>query len=100
MSVSAFFLAFIWGILWAMTIQFVPVAVFLAQKRTWLTVVIGIGIDVAIGFLAALDAPTPFAAWAYQFFVIALSSVGIITRSLVNESNEHKEIIDVAQNTR
>lgn len=99
-GVSAFFLAFIWGVMWALTIQYIPIAVYWAQKRTWITVVAGVGVDLAIGLLAIPDAPSPFWMWAYQFIIIGLSSVGIITRSLVNEWHEQKEIIDAAKDTR
>ena len=100
LSLSAFFLSIIWGITWALTIQFVPPAIYLAQKRTWLTVVVGIGIDMALGFMAIQDATTPAWAWFFQFIVIALSSVGIITRSLLNEWREQKEIINATKDTR
>ena len=100
LGVSAFFLAFIWGVIWALTIQYIPFAVYLAQKRTWMTVVAGVGVDLAIGLLTVPDAPNTFWMWAYQFIIVALSSVGIITRSLVNEWHEQKEIINAAQDTR
>lgn len=99
-GVSAFFLAFIWGVIWALTIQHVPLAAYLAQKRTWMTVVAGVGVDLAIGLLAVQDASSPFWMWVYQFAIVALSSIGIIARSLVNEWHEQKESINAAKNTR
>lgn len=99
-GVSAFFLAFIWGVIWALTIQHVPLAAYLAQKRTWMTVVAGVGVDLAIGLLAVSDASSPIGMWALQFAIIALSSIGIIARSIINEWREQKEIINAAQDTR
>jgi hypothetical protein len=99
LTISALYLAFIWGVIWALTIQCVPLAAYLANKRTWLTVVIGVGVDLAIGLMTTVDAPTPRAAWEYQFYVIALSSVGIIVRSIINEWREHQEDINAAQNS-
>lgn len=38
-------LAVIWGGIWAVTLQYVPLGRFLAARRTWLTVVVGVGGD-------------------------------------------------------
>lgn len=73
-------LALIWGALWALFLQLHPWGKWLAFRRTWITVVIGVGIDLAI-LLLALDWQT----WATVATVIAASSVGIIVRSLYNE---------------
>lgn len=56
---------------------------FLASERTWITVAIGVGVDLLIGFV--LD---PI--WMMIAAVVAFSSVGIIARSLINESNKPK----------
>lgn len=70
-------LAFFWGFLWAAYLQFTKQGQFLVLKRTWLTVVIGIGVDLLIAYGGD---------WWTVSAVIAVSSVGIIIRSLWNES--------------
>jgi putative flippase GtrA len=57
-----------------------PWGKWLAIKRTWLTVVVGVGVDLAL-LLMVLDIHT----WSIVAAVIAASSVGIIVRSLYNE---------------
>ncbi len=73
-------LALIWGAIWALFLQLHPWGQWLAIKRTWLTVVIGVGVDMAL-LLLVLDIHT----WTAVATVIAASSVGIIVRSLYNE---------------
>lgn len=72
-------LAFGWGIGWAAYLELHRHGQFLATERTWLTVVIGIGVDLAI-------------AWPGDWYVVALvigaSSVGVIARSLMNEQRQ------------
>lgn len=69
-------LAFGWGIGWASYLQFNRHGQFLSNERTWLTVVIGIGVDLLIAYPAD---------WYTVAFVISASSLGIIFRSLWNE---------------
>ena len=70
------FVALLWGILLAVFLQHNRLGSFLANQRTWLTVVAGVGVDLLIAYRA-------------EYFtvvaVIAISSVGIIGRSLWNE---------------
>ena len=73
-------LALIWGAIWALFLQLHPWGQWLAIKRTWLTVVIGVGVDMAL-LLLVLDIGT----WTAVAAVIAASSIGIIVRSLYNE---------------
>jgi len=73
-------LALIWGAIWALFLQIHPWGQWLAIKRTWLTVVIGVGVDMAL-LLLVLDIRT----WSAVATVIAASSIGIIARSLYNE---------------
>lgn len=77
-------LAFLWGGGWAAFIQFNRYGKFLARERTWITVVVGIGIDLIIAF--------PWAGshsdWYTVAGVIAASAVGIIIRSLHNEQKQ------------
>lgn len=80
---TALFFAAIWGGLWALFLQWHPWGRWLALKRTWLAVVIGVGVDLAI-LLLILDPQT----WTSVAAVIAASSIGIIVRSLYNEHHE------------
>ena len=73
-------LAILWGAVWAIVLQFVPIGQFLASKRKWVTVVVGVGVDL----LLALPI-TPFQYWWPIALIIVLSSLGIIYRSLHNE---------------
>ena len=70
--------ALLWGILWACAIQFNRLGRFLATERTWIAVVVGIGVDLLIGLGAT---------WWHIWLVVAFSSLGIIARSLINEHN-------------
>jgi uncharacterized membrane protein YczE len=79
----AIFYALIWGVLWALFLQWHPWGQWLAIKRTWLAVVIGVGVDLVI-LLLILDPQT----WASVAAVIAASSIGVIVRSLYNEHHE------------
>lgn len=70
-------LGFSWGFIWAAYLQFTKQGQFLVLKRTWLTVVVGIGVDLIIAYAGD---------WWTVAAVIAVSSIGIIIRSLWNES--------------
>jgi hypothetical protein len=84
-------LAFIWGLFWAGMLQHHPLGRFLARRRTWLTVVIGVGVDLLLLYVVlALEE------WLLVVAVLGLSSVGIIGRSLWNEQREIERQIDVA----
>ncbi len=76
-------LAIVWGFGWAAILQHTEKGRFLARKRTWLTVVIGVGVDLLI--LAPL---VGWYAWLLMGLVIGLSALGIIGRSLSNEYDE------------
>ena len=77
-------LGILWGALWAVFIQFNRHGKFLAEERTWITVVIGVGIDLLIAY--------PWGGGQGDWFTVALvistSSIGIIVRSLANEKKE------------
>ncbi len=76
-------LAVVWGALWALFLQYHGWGQWLAVRRTWLTVVAGIGVDLAL-LATVLD----LAAWLLTAGVIAASSIGIIVRSIANERRE------------
>lgn len=83
-------MSFFWGVFWASFLQFHSMGQFLAQKRTWLTVVIGVGVDTLL-----LLPVIPKRAWVKLLAVLGLSSIPIILRSLINELTETNEAIDV-----
>lgn len=82
-TMFAFILAGIWGAMWAAFLQRNYHGRFLAARMTWLTVVIGIGVDMAILILVI-----PFEMWIRVLAVIAASSIAIIARSLRNEADD------------
>lgn len=87
MILLAIVLALFWGVLWAAFLQFSRWGQYLALRRTWLTVVIGVGIDLLIlALIVSLEA------WLWMGAVFASSSLGIIARSLYNEHQDEKAI--------
>ncbi|MCB0137108.1 MAG: hypothetical protein KDD75_18540 [Caldilineaceae bacterium] len=76
-------LAAVWGVVWALFLQYHPWGQWLAVRRTWLTVVAGVGVDLAL-LATVLDLAT----WLTVAGVIAASSIGIIARSIANERRE------------
>lgn len=70
----------LWGILWAICLQWTDWGRWLAVRRTWITVVIGVGVD---GFICLLV--LPFDLWLQAAAVVVASSLAIIARSLINE---------------
>lgn len=78
-------LGVVWGTMWALALQFTRWGRWLAIRRTWLTVVVGVGMDGLILLLVL-----PFNLWLQAAAVIAASSVGIITRSLINEFRDEQ----------
>jgi hypothetical protein len=79
--VLAVIVAAVWGALWAAFIQFNYHGRFLAARLTWLSVVIGIGVDLLI-----LALVIPLDAFIAVVAIIGASSLPVITRSLLNES--------------
>ena len=71
------FTAVVFGVIYSVFLQFAPQGQFIAERRTWLAVVIGVGVDLLIGFNGN---------YAEICLVVAFSSLGIIARSLINES--------------
>ena len=80
---SAVLLGVVWGGVWAMCLQFTRWGRWLAVRRTWLTVVVGVGVDLLILALAL-----PLEAWLLVTAVLGASSIGVIVRSLANEHLE------------
>lgn len=87
MTLLALSLAVVWGGVWAAFLQFTQMGRFLAVQRTWITVVVGVGGDLALMALCV-----PFEVWLRVAGIVALSGMGIITRSLINEWSEMQEL--------
>lgn len=83
MSTKFRMLALIWGIVWACLLQFTRWGRWLALYRTWITVVVGVGVDLII-LLFLL----PRSVWGLVLETIGLSAVGLIARSLWNEFSQ------------
>ena len=81
-------LALVWGGIWAATLQWTTWGRFLAARRAWLAVVVGVGVDLLI-LLALL----PILVWLSVCAVIGASAVGIVIRSIGNEWGEHAELL-------
>lgn len=81
----ALVLGAVWGGIWAAILQWTQWGQWMALKRTWITVVIGVGID---GLICLLVLPVDL--WWRAALVVAASSVAIIARSLYNELNEDR----------
>ncbi|MBI1298713.1 hypothetical protein GC175_27580 [bacterium] len=78
-------LAGFWGIVWALVLQLTPWGRWAAVRRTWLTVVIGVGGTLVCGLVIF--------SWKTVLGFIGLfacSSLGIIGRSLINEWHQDR----------
>lgn len=80
-------LALVWGVLWALFLQMTTLGRFLVQQRTWITVVVGVGVDLGIAAICI-----PFSYWWRVAAIVALSSLGIISCSLYNEWREGERL--------
>jgi len=88
MVLLALFLALMWGIAYALALEKFEFLRWLVDKRTWITVVIGIGVDLALMLLIV-----PFEFWWPGAAVIGLSAIGIIGRSIYLERMEWQELM-------
>jgi hypothetical protein len=79
----ALILAIVWGIVWAVALQFTSWGRWLAVRRTWITVVVGVA---GVGLIALLV--VDIGAWLQLVAIMAASSLGVIIRSLINEFRE------------
>lgn len=82
-------LAGVWGGFWALFLQGTRMGQFLASKRAYLAVVIGVGVDLLI-VLPMLDVLV----WLRIVAVIGVSSIGLVVRSLWNEFGELMDTIE------
>lgn len=91
---KCYVLAAIWGGFVALFLQKTELGRFLADRRTWVTVVVGVA-----GNLLIMRPLMSEDAWNRVFNVFALSSLGVITRSLWKEIRFEKEIKYGAEDT-
>lgn len=87
-AVLAVIMAVIWGGALALFLQFNRHGRFVAARLTWLSVVIGIGVDLVILLFVI-----PFEYWHVVLAVIAGSSLAIIARSIINESHDSQRFL-------
>lgn len=80
MSLRLRLIAVVWGFAWAACLTFTDWGRWLAVRRTWLTVVIGMGANMLI-LWRVLDRR----AWWLVAEILGLSAIGIVFRSLVQE---------------
>lgn len=78
-------LGLIWGLIWALCLHASPLGRYLVQQQTWLTVVIGVGVDLLI-----LAFALPLETWLLVCAPIAASALGIIGRSLLLQAEAHR----------
>ncbi len=83
-------LAGFWGILWALFLQCNEYGRYLALRRTWVAVVVGVGVD-----LLLLLFVIPLYSWLLVGAIIAASSVGVIARSLYNEHRDERAVREI-----
>jgi len=79
-SRTAVYISAMWGAIYALFIQRTEIGRTLAKSTTWLSVVIGVGVDLLIALPIV-----PRSAWNAIAQVVLASSIGIIARSLINE---------------
>ncbi len=84
----ALILALAWGIALALALQRIEFLRWMADKRTWILVVIGVAVDLALAWLIV-----PFEWWWRVAAIIGASSVGLIGRSIYLERAEWTELM-------
>ena len=88
LSLVAALLALMWGLIWALILQFTKWGKFIVRHRTWIAVAVGFGVDIAI-----LGIVLELTAWLNVMLVVAASAIPIIARSLLNEYAELEDAI-------
>jgi len=83
-------LSLFWGVLWALFLQHNRYGRYLALRRTWVSVVVGVGVDLLIMLFVV-----PLAAWLAACAIMLASSLGVIARSLYNEHTDEQAVSEV-----
>lgn len=90
-------LGFVWGCVVAAFIQYTWVGAFVANHLTWLIVAIGVGGDLLLALLLVDEAGRIL--W-WQFVVlVALSSIALSARGVVELASYFRKQMDDAKNT-
>jgi hypothetical protein len=89
LSFIGIILGAIWGLILALALQ-TYIGKFMAARFTWLTVVIGVGVDLLIALLIV-----PLEYWLPLVALVGASSVAIIGRSIYNELRDWITMIRV-----
>lgn len=88
--------ALIFGLIYAWFLSFTAFGRWLALKRTWITVVIGVGCDLLLVRPVVRCSDD----WHRFLFIIGSSSLPIIARSLLIELTETNNVINRAKKGR
>lgn len=88
-----YLVALIFGGTWAAILQFTEFGRYLADRRTYLTVVVGVG-----GCLAIFRPLTDSKTWERILNIFTLAAIGIVARSLRNELRFDEEVKRGAEN--
>lgn len=79
-------LALLWGLVWAGVLWGTGWGRWVRLRRTWLSVVIGVGGDLLVmGLVMGLEV------WLAAWLIVAASAVGIVGLCWVGEYREHRE---------
>ena len=92
--------AVLWGFAWAWCLDNTRRGRFLVNRRTWLTVVIGIGVDGLLYLPVLYLMPAgqePVLIWLRLVAILALSAIGIVKRSVDQEYEQEREVLDGAR---
>lgn len=81
LQIGRCFAALVFGIVYAIFLQRNKYGQFLVERRTWITVAFGIGIDLLLSYGGT---------WWDVVAVIAFSFIGIFARSMINEQRRNQ----------
>lgn len=95
LTFPAALLALTWGLAWAGVLWLTAWGRYIRLQRTWLSVVVGIGIDLLIAALV-LD----LGRWLAVGLIIAASALAIIAACLAAEYREHQTRLAAARQGR
>jgi hypothetical protein len=94
MKYLAIILGGIWGALWGLYKHLHPFGRYLATRRTWVSVTIGVAVTLLITLIIL-----PVNLWVRVVIIFAAASAGPIITSLLDELNDEQAIRDVVDGT-
>lgn len=81
-------LGLVWGLVWAIILQYTAPGAFIVHRHAWIAVIIGLSGDLLIAIFAIdLDA------WLRVVAIVTASAIAIVGRSLYNEWQEHLALL-------